>query len=274
MGDPAPPRHPTSERDRLRRSLSRTMLRTVGRYDLIEEGDRILVAVSGGKDSATLLDLLLGARRKSPVRYELVACHLDQGQPGHDPAPLRAWLERLDVPFEIHREETFPIARKMVAGSGAILCSACSRLRRGVLYSRAEAWSCNKIALAHHRDDALQTLLLNLMFAGRIQAMPAAYTTGDGRFRVLRPLVECAESEIRLHCELAGYPILPCRLCGADRDPKRERVARLLDELEAEHPDLRQVMLSALRNVRPTHLLDREVEEAWSELSHRYPPRR
>jgi len=261
--------------ERLRRRLSARMLQTVGEFDLIAEGDRILVAVSGGKDSATLLDLLVQARRRAPVRFDLVALHLDQGQPGHDDAPLRRWLETLDVPFEIAREDTYSI---VLAGAerdpGAAYCRICSRLRRGILYAAAERLGCNKVALGHHRDDALETLLLNLFYAGRLQAMPAGYTTGDGRFRVIRPLIECAESDIAAHAAAAGYPILPCNLCGSQTDLKRARTAAWIERLEAEIPNLRQVMLAALKNVRPSHLLDREVAEAWDAAAGDYAPRR
>ena len=257
----------------VRDRLSRTMLRTVTGHGLIEDGDRILVAVSGGKDSYTLLELLEAARRKAPVQFELVAWHLDQGQPGYDGGPLRAWLERSGIRFEIHREETYG-AVVAATDDGAAYCRVCSRLRRGILYTAAERLGCGKIALGHHRDDALETLLLNLLYSGRLQAMPAGYTTNDGRFQVIRPLIECAEQDIRTHAGVAGYPILPCNLCGSQSDLKRRRVADLLIELEREIPNVRSVMLAAIRNVRPSHLLDREVAEAWSKAAGDYPPRR
>ena len=257
----------------VRDRLSRTMLRTVTGHGLIEDRDRILVAVSGGKDSYTMLELLEAARRRAPVRFELVAWHLDQGQPGYDGAPLRAWLERSGIPFEIHREETYG-AVVASTDEGAAYCRVCSRLRRGILYSAAERLGCGKIALGHHRDDALETLLLNLLYGGRLQAMPAVYTTNDGRFRVVRPLIECAEEDIRTHAREVDYPILPCNLCGSQSDLKRRRVAALIDELEREIPNVRSVMLAAIRNVRPSHLLDREVAEAWSRAAGEYPPRR
>jgi tRNA 2-thiocytidine biosynthesis protein TtcA len=254
--------------------LSRKMLKTVVAHGLVEADDRILVAVSGGKDSYTLLDLLWRARRKAPIRFELVAFHLDQGQPGYDGRPLRQWLEACGAPFEIAREDTY----SQVVGDGGrnespTHCRLCSRLRRGILYTTANRLGCNKIALGHHRDDALETLLLNLFYAGRLQAMPAVYTTNDGRFRVIRPLIECGEADIARHAAAAGYPILDCSLCGSQGDLKRETVARLLRELERKIPNLRQVMLAALKNVRPSHLLDAEVAEAWSAQAGNYPPR-
>jgi tRNA 2-thiocytidine biosynthesis protein TtcA len=209
------------------------------------------------------------------VRFETVAFHLDQGQPGHDVSRLRAWLEARGEPFEIACEDTYSVVLDATEKSGeTTYCRVCSRLRRGILYAAAARLGCNKIALGHHRDDALETLLLNLFYAGRLQAMPATYLTNDGRFHVIRPLIACAEAEIARHAAAAGYPILPCNLCGSQGDLKRDRVARLLDELEREIPDLRRVMLAALGNVRPTHLLDREVAAAWNARAADHPPRR
>ena len=261
--------------DSLRHKLARTMLGTVTERRLIEQGDRILVAISGGKDSYTMLDLLWAARRKAPIDFELFAYHLDQAQPGYDGAALREWLDGLGVPFEIAREDTYSIVMKNAEQDPrATYCRVCSRLRRGILYSAAERLGCNKIALGHHRDDGLETLLLNLFYAGRLQAMPATYTTNDGRFEVIRPLIECAESEIARHALNAGYPILPCNLCGSQTDLKRRSVAEILAQLEQRIPNLRQVMLAATKNVRPSHLLDREVAEAWLARAEDYAPRR
>ena len=266
---------PVEAPEKIRARLSRTMLRTIGAYGLIEEGDRILVAVSGGKDSYTLLELLQAAQRKSPVHYELVAVHLDQQQPGYDGAELAAWLEAFDAPCEIISEDTYSTVLELTEGDdNATYCGPCSRLRRGILYTAAERIGCNKLALGHHRDDALETLLLNLFYAGRLQAMPARYRTVDGRFEVIRPLIECAETDITAHSEARNYPIIPCNLCGSQDKLKRVEVARLLAELEENNPGLRQVMLSAIGNVRPSHLLDREVAEAWDEAAGRYKPRR
>lgn len=260
---------------RLERKLSRTMLNTVTGYGLIESGDRILVAVSGGKDSYTLLQLLERARRRAPIRFELLAFHLDQRQPGYDGRRLEEWLANSGVPFEIGREDTYSaVIQEAEADENSTYCRLCSRLRRGILYTAADRRNCNKIALGHHRDDSLETLLLNLLYAGKLQAIPAGYTTNDGRFEVIRPLIECAEREIAVYARLREFPILPCNLCGSQSDLKRVDVARLLQELEAKIPDVRQVMLAAIKNVRPTHLLDREVAEAWMSCALDYPPRR
>lgn len=184
--------------------------------------------------------------------------HLDQVQPGYDGGPLRAWLEAFGTPFEIVQRDTYSTVKR-VTPEGKSFCAACSRLRRGVLYATAERLGCSVIALGHHRDDALETLLLNLFYAGKLQAMPAGYTTDDGRFRVIRPLVECAEADIVEHAAERAYPILPCNLCGSQDGLRRERMGALLRELEREHPHVRSVMLNALRNVKPSHLLDPTV---------------
>jgi tRNA 2-thiocytidine biosynthesis protein TtcA len=262
-----------ADASRLADDLSRTMLRTVCEYGLIAGGDRILVAVSGGKDSYTLLDLLWRARRKSPVPFDLIACHLDQGQPGYDGRAIEAWLDALGAPHEVLHEDTYSAVKEQAAG-GETYCGPCSRLRRGILYSAAARLGCNKVALGHHRDDALETLLLNLFYAGRLQAMPARYRTVDGRFEVIRPLIECAEEDIARHAAAAGYPIMPCNLCGSQVGLKRDAVARLLERIEREIPAVRRVMLAALKNVRPTHLLDAEVAEAWESQAERFAPRR
>jgi tRNA 2-thiocytidine biosynthesis protein TtcA len=262
--------------ERLRVDLARTVAKTIHEHRLIREGDRVLVAVSGGKDSYTLLELLADARRKSPVAFDLVAFHLDQAQPGYDGAPLQDWLERSGVPFEMHREDTYSavIADSNADGGGRTYCRLCSRLRRGILYAAAGRLGCNRIALGHHRDDALETFLMNLLYAGRLQAMPAIYRTNDGAFDVIRPLIECPEEEIALWAQAAGYPILPCNLCGSQENLKRDAVAALLGDLERRIPNVRSVMIAALKNVRPSHLLDRQVAEAWNEQASSYPERR
>ena len=270
----AAPREPKTA-ERLRLDLARAMGKTIHEHALVREGDKILVAISGGKDSYTLLDLLAEAKRKSPVKFEIVAFHLDQAQPGYDGAPLAAWLSNSGIPHEIHREDTYSAVIADAEERGqATYCRLCSRLRRGILYAAAERLGCTAIALGHHRDDALETFLLNLLYAGRLQAMPAVYRTNDARFRVIRPLIECAEADIAAWAAHAGYPILPCNLCGSQENLKRDAVASLLAELERQIPNVRSVMMAALANVRPSHLLDREVAEAWDEAASHYPARR
>ncbi len=250
-------------RDRLERRLYRTAKTTCESYELLAPGDRVMVAMSGGKDSYTLLHLLTKLVPRLPFRIELVAVHLDQRQPGYDGAPLARYLADCGWPFEIVTEDTYSVVIQHVA-EGATYCSLCSRLRRGVLYGAAERLGCNKIALGHHRDDGLETFLMNLFYAGKLQAMPAKYRTDDGRFDVIRPLVECAERDIAAFAAFEAFPILPCNLCGSQDGLKRDHMTRLLDQLERESPHVRSVMANALRNVRPTHLLDREVARAWA----------
>ncbi len=242
--------------------LSR-VIRTIHTHGLLREGDKVMVCLSGGKDSYTLLHLLERARRKLPMKFELVAVHLDQQQPGYDGAPLRHWLEGCGVPFEILSENTYAevVARTKEGGT---FCAACSRLRRGILYTAAQRLGATRIALGHHREDTLETFLLNLVYSGRMQAMPAGYRTDDGRFEVIRPMIECAESDIATFAAAQRFPILPCNLCGSQKDLKRESMNALLTQLEAMNPHVRQSMLGALSNVRATHLLDTDVAEAWA----------
>ena len=234
------------------------MTKTIAAHGLVEAGDHVMVAVSGGKDSYTLLDLLWEARQRAPFDFEVTAVHLDQKQPGYDGGPLRGWLERFGAPFEIVERDTYTTVLRLVP-EGKSYCGPCSRMRRGILYREAERLGCNKIALGHHRDDALETLLLNLFYAGKLQAMPARYRTDDDRFDVIRPLIECAESDIVAHAAEAAYPILPCNLCGSQPGMRREAMGELIAQLERDNPNVRSVMLNALRNVQPTHLLDPSV---------------
>ena len=249
--------------ERLERQLYRSVRETCERYELLAPGDRILVAMSGGKDSYTLFHLLTRLVPRLPFKLELVAVHLDQMQPGYDGNGLRAHLEASGWPFEILREDTYSVVTSRLDDT-ATYCSLCSRLRRGILYTAAERLGCNKLALGHHRDDSLETFLLNLFYSGKLQAMPARYTTDDGRFEVIRPLVECAEADIAAFAGELAFPIIPCNLCGSQVGLRRDAMADLLATLERDNPHLRASMLAALQNVRPTHLLDRDVAAAWA----------
>nr|HEX4314922.1 tRNA 2-thiocytidine(32) synthetase TtcA [Kofleriaceae bacterium] len=249
---------------RLEHRLYREVRSTCETYQLLAPGDRVMVAMSGGKDSYTLFHLLTRLVPRLPFEVKLVAVHLDQVQPGYDGSGLRAFLEASGWPFEILREDTYSVVTSRLPES-ATYCSLCSRLRRGILYTAAERLGCTKIALGHHRDDSLETFLLNLVYSGKMQAMPARYTTDDGRFEVIRPLVESAEADIAAFAAASAYPIIPCNLCGSQEGLKREAMADLLVQLEQSNPHVRSSMLNALRNVRPTHLLDRDVQRAWAE---------
>jgi tRNA 2-thiocytidine biosynthesis protein TtcA len=225
-----------------------------------------MVCLSDGKDSYTLYQLLERLRARSPVHFDLVAVHLDQGHPGYDGSPLEGWLRARGADYRIVRENTYSIVKEKLDPEGTgdkTYCSLCSRLRRGVLYNLAQELGCTKIALGHHRDDAIETLLLNQIFAGSIKAMPPKLVSDDGRNVVIRPLLYCAEKDIARFAALEGYPILPCDLCGSQEHLMRQEVKRLLVQLEGIAPRVRESMLAALGNVRPTHLLDRDL---WQKL--------
>ena len=253
-----------SEVVRLEKQLYRTVKETCESYELLRPGDRIMVAMSGGKDSYTLFHLLMKLVPRLPFKVELIAVHLDQVQPGYDGASLRAYLEATGWPFEILQEDTYSVVTEHLDAQSTY-CSLCSRLRRGILYTAAERLGCTKIALGHHRDDSLETFLLNLFYSGKMQAMPASYRTDDGRFDVIRPLIECGEKDIAAYAAHLAFPIIPCNLCGSQEGLKRDAMTALLEQLEQTNPHVRSVMANALRNIRPTHLLDRDVARAWAE---------
>jgi tRNA 2-thiocytidine biosynthesis protein TtcA len=238
------------------------MGRCLADYRMLSEGDRVMVCMSGGKDSYGLLRLLERFRRRAPIRFELLAVHLDQGQPGYDGAPLRDWLLAEGYPHRILREDTYSVVIDNVA-EGKTYCALCSRLRRGVLYNAAVELGCTKIALGHHRDDAIETLMLNLMYTGSLRAMPPKLISDDGRNTLIRPLLYVAESKLARYAELLRFPILPCDLCGSQEGLKRQEVKRWLSELEARAPGVRHSMLAALGNVRPSQLMDRAL---WKQL--------
>jgi tRNA 2-thiocytidine biosynthesis protein TtcA len=244
----------------IERRLQREVGRAIGDYRLVEEGDRILVAMSGGKDSYALCVLLRALRERAPVSFELVAVHLDQGHPGYDGVPLARWLEQAAIPYRILQEDTYSIVQEKIP-PGKTTCSLCSRLRRGILYRAADELGCNKIALGHHRDDALETLLLNLFFGGKLASMPPRLVSDDGRHVVIRPLIYCAEEDLAALAAAHRFPILPCNLCGSLPEAQRKQMKALLGELEAKHPGLRRNMLAALANVNPSHLLDPRLYE-------------
>lgn len=217
--------------------------------------------MSGGKDSYALCVLLRSLQARAPIHFDLVAVHLDQGHPGYDGAPLTAWLERETVPYRVLHENTYDIVTEKIP-AGKTYCSLCSRLRRGILYQAATDLGCNKIALGHHRDDALETLLLNLFFGGKLASMPPRLTSDDGRHVVIRPLIYSAESDLRAFAAERRFPILPCNLCGSQEQAQRKQMKALLETLETQNPTLRQTMLAAMGNVNPSHLFDRRLQAA------------
>lgn len=249
---------------RTEKQLLRQFSKTSEEYELLKPADRIMIAVSGGKDSYGLLHLFRELKGRLPFSIEIVAVHLDQKQPGYEGERLRAYLESTGVPFEIAQEDTYSVVIDHVKDGGTY-CSLCSRLRRGILYRVAERLGCNKIALGHHRDDALETFLMNLIYSGKLQSMPPKYTTDDGRFEVIRPLIQCEESKLIALSEEQKFPILPCNLCGSQDGLKRDRMTQLLSQLEQEKPDVKSVMMTALSNISPTHLFDKDLMRAWEE---------
>jgi len=241
------------------RDLMKRLLRQVGRaietYRMIEEGDRIMVCLSGGKDSFALLELLLQLQRSAPISFELVAVNLDQKQPGFPAHVLPNYLQAKGVPFHILQEDTYSIVKRVIP-EGETTCSLCSRLRRGILYHFAEEAGITKIALGHHRDDLLETLFLNLFFNGTLKAMPPKLLSDTGRHVVIRPLALVRESDLERFAQEMGFPIIPCDLCGSQDHLQRKQVKAMLRAWEAESPGRSDVMFAALQNVAPSQLAD------------------
>jgi tRNA 2-thiocytidine biosynthesis protein TtcA len=248
----------SADEARLEKSLLGHMGRAISDFGLIADGDRILVGVSGGKDSHTLLHLLSLLRARAHVRFELLAVTLDQGHPGFPGHLLEAYFQKEGHDFRILREDTYRLVQEKTP-IGKTHCALCSRLRRGILYNAAVELGCNKIALGHHRDDMVETLLLNLFFAGSLKSMPPLLHSDDGRNTVIRPLAYAPEAEIAAYAALRGFPIIPCDLCGSQENLQRKRMKRMLDELEKEHPHVRASVLAAMGNVRPSHLIDSQL---------------
>ena len=258
------------EKSRLERRLLRATAEAIRDFDLVSAGDRIMVGISGGKDSYTLLHLLMRLRERAPVHFELVAVNLDQGQPGFPAEVVERHLASLGVPYRMLRRDTYSVVKRLVP-EGKTTCPVCSRLRRGVLYDAAVELGCTKIALGHHRDDLIETLLLSALYSGALKSMPPKLHARDGRNVVIRPLCYAAEEDIAAFASLMAFPIVPCDLCGSQPNLRRKRIKRLLAELSAEHPTVKGNLLHALGRVVPSHLLDRGLSARLASVTGRDP---
>lgn len=257
-----PMRRDTRKEDHENNKLSKRLYRLAGQaiadYDMIGPDDRIMVCLSGGKDSFALLDLLLGLQKRAPIPFSIVAVNLDQGQPGFPKDVLPNYLERLGVEFHIETEDTYSTVQRVIP-EGKTKCSLCSRLRRGILYRLADELGATRIALGHHRDDILETFFLNLFYGGQVKTMPAKLVSDDGRHVVIRPLAYVEEKDLIRWAEVQQYPIIPCNLCGGQANLKRAETKELMRQWEKRFPGRLDTIFSALGRVRPSHLMDRSL---------------
>src|SRR3954467_13785903 len=259
--EPKPlPRHAKIEREthKLEKRLCRQVGEAIGQYRMIEEGDRVMVCLSGGKDSYGLLDILLKLQQRAPIRFELVAVNLDQKQRGFPDHVLPAYLKALGVPFHIENQDTYSIVKDKIP-EGKTMCSLCSRLRRGILYRVADELGATKIALGHHRDDILETFFLNMFFGGKLKGMPAKLQSDDGRHVVIRPLAYVKEADSERYAEIKQFPIIPCDLCGSQENLQRKQIKGLMREWEKKYPGRVESIFSSLSTVVPSHLMDKDL---------------
>jgi len=243
------------ETHKLEKRLCRQVGQAIIDFNMIEEGDRVMVCVSGGKDSFGLLDILLKLQQRAPIHFDIVAVNLDQKQPGFPAHILPEYLSKLGIEFHIETQDTYSIVKKVVP-EGKTMCSLCSRLRRGILYRVADELNITKIALGHHRDDMLQTFFLNLFFAGKLKGMPPKLVSDDGGHIVIRPLAHVAEKDLTRWAEHRQFPIIPCSLCGSQENLQRQEIKRMMHAWERQYPGRTETMFTSLQNVVPSHLMD------------------
>lgn len=248
----------TNGEEKLNRKIKKTVWNAINEFDMIQDGDKLMVCLSGGKDSYTMLDILMQIQKASVFNFEIIAVNLDQKQPGFPEEVLPTYLTEVGVNFEIVEKDTYSIVKEKVP-EGKTTCSLCSRLRRGTLYEAAERLGCNKICLGHHRDDILETFFLNLFFAGKIETMPAKYVTNDNRFVVLRPLAFVKEAQIIELSNYRNYPIIPCNLCGTQENLQRKVVKKMLQTWDEKYENRSEIMFTALKHITPSHMFDTDL---------------
>ena len=241
--------------NKLQKRLRRNVGRAIQDFNMIEEGDRVMVCLSGGKDSFAMLDILRNLQLRAPVRFELIAVNLDQKQPGFPEQVLPDYLQQIGIPFHIIEQDTYSVVKRVIP-AGKTTCGLCSRLRRGVLYSFAAEHGMSKIALGHHRDDIMETLFLNLFHGGKLKAMPPKLLSDDGRHVVIRPLAYCEESDLAAYAESRQFPIIPRNLCGSQDNLQRQAIKMMLRQWEKQFPGRVENIFAALQNVAPSHLAD------------------
>ena len=246
------------EFDKLHKRLRRNVGKAIEDYTMIEDGDKIMVCLSGGKDSYTLLDILLNLQKSAPIRFELVAVNLDQKQPGFPEDVLPAYLSSLGVNFHILEKDTYSIVQDKIE-EGKTTCSLCSRLRRGSLYGYAEEIGANKVALGHHRDDIIETLFLNMFHGGKLKAMPPKLLSDDKKHILIRPLAYCKEKDIAQYSKIKEFPIIPCNLCGSQENLERQNIKNMLQEWDQQFPGRVESIFSSIANIAPSQLADREL---------------
>jgi tRNA 2-thiocytidine biosynthesis protein TtcA len=249
---------PSVQLNKLSKRLHRQVGQAVAHFNMIEAGDKVMVCVSGGKDSYALLDILINLRQRAPIRFDIVAVNLDQKQPGFPEHVLPGYLKGRDVPFHIAAQDTYSIVKRLIP-EGKTMCSLCSRLRRGILYRVAGELGATKIALGHHRDDMLQTLFMNMFFAGRMKGMPPKLVSDDGRHIVIRPLAYVAEQDLERWARHRQFPIIPCTLCGNQANLQRVQVKQMLRDWERRYPSRIDNLFSAMGNIVPSHMMDRNL---------------
>lgn len=243
------------EFNKLQKRLRRLVGTAIVEYNMIEEGDKVMVCLSGGKDSYTMLDILLSLQKTAPINFEIVAVNMDQKQPGFPEHVLPEYLTALGVPFHIIEKDTYSIVKEIIP-EGKTTCGLCSRLRRGTLYSFADEIGATKIALGHHRDDIIETLFLNMFYGGKLKAMPPKLLADDKRNILIRPLAYCSEADIIEFAELKGFPIIPCNLCGSQENLQRQVIKDMLHSWEKQYPGRTETLFSAIKNVTPSQLAD------------------